>query len=61
MKAVERLEAIQKEGVDNFEALALSSEEEISNWIEQGKLPEDAYSWWNNAQEEMRCMMSEFV
>lgn len=61
MKKRERLEAIKKYGVDAGEALMLSSEKEINDWIDKGLIDEDSHYWWNNAQEELRCIMAEFV
>ncbi len=60
MNKSERLIDIQTHGIDADEALMLSSEKEICKWIDQGLLSEDAYSWWDNAQEDMRFMLAEF-
>ncbi|MBF84523.1 MAG: hypothetical protein CL489_08620 [Acidobacteria bacterium] len=61
MNKRERLEQIKKYGIDAGEALMLSSEEEINDWIDRGLIDEDFHYWWSNAQEELRCMMAEFI
>jgi len=40
--------------------LYFAAEQQIVKLIDQGELNEDDYARWDNAQEEMRCMMAEF-
>lgn len=52
---------IKRNGVDASGSLMLAEEKDILEWIDKGEISEDAYSWWDNAQEELRCMMNEFA
>lgn len=51
---------IKANGVDATGSLMLADQQDILDWIDAGEISEDAFSWWDNAQEELRCMIAKF-